>query len=164
MRKFLLTAVATLAAISFNSCKTSEANYKAAYDITANKVKSRNDVDSTTYNKILAEKKEATAVVAGDSVRLITLRVNIVDDKPSDMKPYGVVVGEYKQVFNARSFRDRLKNENKPAYLVMDGSRMYYVIVHGFDTSAEASQYMKRLDKEVKMKIPIEHPWILARQ
>ena len=80
MRKFLLTAVAALAAISFNSCKTSEANYKAAYDITANKVKSRNDVDSTTYNKILAEKKEATAVVAGDSVRLITLRVNIVDD------------------------------------------------------------------------------------
>ena len=74
-----------------------------------------------------------------------------------------MVVGEYKQAFNARSFRDRLKKEEKPAYVVIDSEKVYYVIAHGFDTSAEAAAYIKRIDKEVKMRIPIEKPWILAR-
>ena len=163
MRNFFIMALATFAALTFNSCKTTEANYKAAYDITKNRVKAKDGIDSVTFSKIEAEKTEATAVVAGDSVRLITHHVNIVDDSPSALKRYGVVVGEYKQVFNARSFRNRLKSEKEPAYVVMDAARKYYVIAHGFDTSIEASDYLKRLDKEVKMKIPIERPWTLAR-
>lgn len=163
MKKFMIFAAAMSFALTFFSCKTSEANYRAAYDITSQHVRAREAVDSATYGKILAEKHEATAVVAGDSVRLVTHRVNIVDDEYSTMKRYGVVVGEYKQAFNARSFRDRLKGEGKPAYVVIDPQKLYYVIVHGFDTSAEAAAYLKRLDKEVKMRIPIETPWILAR-
>lgn len=162
MKRIFVYMLAACFATLLYSCKTSEANYRAAYDITREHVRARNAVDSTTYDKIEAEKREATAVVAGDSVRLVTHRVNIVDDSYSTLKRYGVVVGEYKQTFNARSFRDRLKNEGKPAYVVIDSEKTYYVIVHGFDTSAEAASYLKRLDKEVKMRIPIEKPWIIA--
>ena len=161
-RVFIYTLAACLATLLY-SCRTSEANYRAAYDVTAQHVKAREAVDSATYHHIQAEKRQATAVVAGDSVRLVTHRVNIVDDPVSTLKRYGVVVGEYKQAFNARSFRDRLKNEGKPAYVVLNAEKTYYVIVHGFDTSAEAAAYLKRVDKEVKMRIPIEQPWILAR-
>lgn len=163
MKKILFIAVAIAAAISFNSCKTNEKNYKAAYDIAVNKKKAMDGVDSVTYGKILAEKKQATAIVAGDSVRLVTEYVNMVDDSPSLMKKYNVVVGEYKQIFNARSFRDRLKAEKKPAYVVMDAKHMYFVVVEGFDTSAEAAEYLKNIRKTVKMRIPIENPWILKR-
>ncbi|MGN1246039.1 MAG: SPOR domain-containing protein [Muribaculaceae bacterium] len=163
MKRIVVYVMAACFAALLYSCKTSEENYRAAYDITREHVRARNAVDSTTYDKIQAEKREATAVVAGDSVRLVKHRVNIVDDPYSTLKRYGVVVGEYKQAFNARSFRDRLKKEDKPAYVVIDTEKTYYVIVHGFDTSAEAASYMKRLKDEVKMRIPIEKPWILAR-
>lgn len=163
MKKLIFIVVAIVTAISFNSCKTSEANYKAAYDIAKSKHKAMEGVDSTTYSKIEAEKTRNTAVVAGDSVRMIRSYVNIVDDDHSVMKKFGVVVGEYKQVFNARSFRDRLKSEGKPAYVVVDPQRMHYVIVSGFDTSTEAAEYLKNVRKNVKMRIPIEQPWILAR-
>ncbi len=123
----------------------------------------RDGVDAETYARIEAEKERNTAVVAGDSLRLITDRVNIVDDEPSTMKPYGVVIGEYKQLFNARSFRDRLKKEGQPAYVVMNGERMYFVVARGFDTSVEAAEFLKDVRNKIKMKIPIEKPWILAR-
>ncbi len=163
MKKILFIIVAIVAAVSFNSCKTSEKNYKAAYDITMHKKKAMEEVDSVTYSKILAEKKQATAIVDGDSVRLITEYVNIVDDSPSLMKKYNVIVGEYKQIFNARSFRDRLKAEKKPAYVVMDAKRVYYVVAQGFDTSDEAAKFLHDIHKTVKMHIPIENPWILKR-
>ena len=163
MKQIFAYALVACLATLLHSCKTSEANYRAAYDVTVQHVKAREAVDSSTYDRIQAEKREATAVVAGDSVRLVTHRVNIVDDPISSLKRYGVVVGEYRQAFNARSFPDRLKNEGKPTYVVINAEKTYYVIVHGFDTSAEAAAYLKRIDKEVKMRIPIERPWILAR-
>ncbi len=163
MKRIAIYALAAFFALALYSCKTSEENYRAAYDITREHIRARETADSATVEKIRAEKREATAIVAGDSVRLITHRVNIVDDPYSTLKRYGVVVGEYKQAFNARSFRDRLKKEEKPAYVVIDSEKVYYVIAHGFDTSAEAAAYIKRIDKEVKMRIPIEKPWILAR-
>lgn len=145
------------------SCKSSEANYRVAYEKAKANMIERDGVDAETYARIVAEKKSNTAVVAGDSLRLITDRVNIVDDEPATMKPYGVVVGEYKQLFNARSFRDRLKKEGLPAYVVMNGERMYFVVAHGFDTSVDAAVFLKDVRSKIKMKIPIEKPWILAR-
>lgn len=163
MKKTAFIVVAMIMALSFNSCKTSEKNYKAAYDITMNKKRAMEETDSETYGKILAEKNQATAIVNGDSVKLVTEYVNMVDDSPKLLKKYNVVVGEYKQIFNARSFRDRLKAENKQSYVVMDAKRMYFVVAEGFDTSSEAAEYLKNIHKNVKMRIPIENPWILKR-
>lgn len=161
MRNVILSALAVVIALSVSSCKTSEANYRTAYEIAKNKHNAGEAVDEETSRRILQEQTRNTAIVAGDSVRLVKIRVNAVDDESSVVKPFGVVVGEYKQPFNARSFRDRLKQEGKPAYVVMDGDRVYYVVVRGFDTSPEAAEYLRRVRDDVQMHIPIEKPWIL---
>lgn len=163
MNKYIYLFIAGIIAISFCSCKTNEKNYKAAYDITMNKKKNSEGIDSVTYSKIVNEKKQSTAIIAGDSVRLITEHVNIVDDSVKMLKKYNVIVGEYKQIFNARSFRQRLRQENKPAYVIINAKRTYYVVAHGFDSPNEASEYLKNIKNEVKMHIPIESPWILKR-
>lgn len=163
MRRTLFAAAIVTMILSLGSCKTSEKNYKAAYDIAKAKREATEGVDRETYSKILAERTSNTAVVAGDSVRLVRMRVNPVDDERDVIKPYGVVVGEYKQPFNARSFRDRLRQEDKPAYVVMDRDRNYYVIARGFDTSPEAAEYLRRVRDDVQMRLPIEKPWILAK-
>lgn len=161
MKKILFAIVVLMVGLSFTSCKTSEANYRAAYEIAKSKHNADEGVDRDTYDKIVAEQTSNTAVVLGDSVRLVQMHVSVVDDDQELQHPYGVVVGEYKQPFNARSFRDRLKQEEKPAYVVMDGERVYYVIVRAFDTSPEAAEYLRRVRDDVQMRIPIEKPWIL---
>lgn len=161
MKKYFFVFILLIVGLSFTSCKTSEANYRAAYQIAKNKHNAEEGVDRDTYDKIVAEQTSNTAVVSGDSVRLVQMHVNVVDDDEQLQRPYGVVVGEYKQPFNARSFRDRLKQEDKPAYVVMDGERVYYVIARAFDTSREAAEYLRRVRDDVQMRIPIEKPWIL---
>ncbi len=160
MKKYLSILVFACIMLLVTSCKSSESNYRMAYEKA--KAAMNDGVSAETTARIETEKKSNTAVIAGDSLRLITDRVNIVDDKSAVMKPFGVVVGEYKQLFNARSFRDRLKKEGQPAYVVMNGERMYFVVAHGFDTSVEAAEFLKNVRAKVKMKIPIEKPWILA--
>lgn len=159
---FILQALVVVALAGFTSCKSNEANYRAAYDITRERQREMAGVDEGTYTRIEAERTANTAVIMGDSVRMITAYVDIVDGTRADIKPYNVVVGEYKQLFNARSFRNRLVNNGHGSYVVKDSENVYYVVVEGFETSIDAAEFLGRVYEEVKIKIPIEKPWILS--
>lgn len=161
---FILQAlvVVVVALSGFTSCKSNEANYRAAYDITRERQREMAGVDENTYARIEAERTANTAVVMGDSVRMVTTYVDIVDGTRADIKPYNVVVGEYRQLFNARSFRNRLINNGHGSYVVKDPESTYYVVVEGFDTAPEAAEYLKNISTKVAIKIPIAKPWILT--
>lgn len=159
----IILFVSLAALVGMAACKSSEANYRAAYDVTKARQLEMKGVDEATYARIEAERTANTAVIDGDSVRMVTNRVNMVDGAQAGVKPYGVVVGEYKQLFNARSFRDRLKKEGHDSYVVKDSDSNHYVIVEGFDTPQEAAAFLKEIGTRVKMRIPIEKPWILAQ-
>ena len=143
---FILQALVVVALSGFTSCKSNEANYRAAYDITRERQREMAGVDEGTYTRIEAERTANTAVIMGDSVRMITTYVDIVDGTRADIKLYNVVVGEYKQLFNARSFRNRLVNNGHGSYVVKDSENVYYVVVEGFDTAPEAAEYLKMLN------------------
>lgn len=162
MKQITLIAIAAIAAAAtFTSCKSSEANYRAAYDTTIQRQREKEGVDSATYARIEAERTANTAMISGDSVRMVSDRVNIVDGTTSDLKPYGVVVGEYKQLFNARSFRNRLKGKGHPAYVVKNSESTYYVIAKGLDTAPEAAACLATISQTLGIRIPIPKPWIL---
>lgn len=156
----LIIAGTLLFSISFVSCKTTEKNYKNAYDIAVQK--SKDGIDEDTYNKIKNESKAPFTVIGSDSVRMKTEFVRINGDNPSELKKFGIVVGQFKQIFNAKSFRDRLRDKKYPAYIVENRESLYYVIVHGFDTETEAAAYLKNIKKNVPFRIPVEDPWILV--
>ncbi len=163
MKHVITITLLSIAAIcGFTSCKSSEANYRAAYDTTIARQREKEGVDSATYARIEAERTANTTMISGDSVRMVTDRVNIVDGTLSDLKPYGVVVGEYKQLFNARSFRNRLKGKGHPSYVVKNSESTYYVIAKGFDTAPEAAAYLDTVARTLEIRIPIPKPWILA--
>ncbi len=162
MKNYLVLLFVAAAVAGMTSCKSNEANYRAAYDRTVERQREMEGVDEATFARIEAERTANTAVVGGDSVRMVVNRVNIVDAATADLKPYGVVVGEYKQLFNARSFRDRLKKEGHQSYVVKDSESNYYVIAEGFDSPVEAADFMKDIPNRIKMKIPIPKPWILS--
>ncbi|MCH4156444.1 MAG: hypothetical protein LKF31_09085 [Muribaculaceae bacterium] len=165
MKKNLFIILAAVMAILVSACGTNEKNYRAAYDKAKAHQTKEEDIGDEFVNNVKREEHIATAIIGNDTVRLIHERVNIVDGKPQQVKLFNVIIGEFKQVFNARSYRDRLKAEGDSAYVLMSmKSRMYYVASAGFNASNEAADYVNHITDHVKILISTERPWILARQ
>ena len=152
-----------LIAVTFTACKTSEANYKAAYDKA--KERTRENMGAEVYEKYQSERVRSTEVVNGDSVRVITEYFNIVDGNAADTKKYSVVVAEFDQIINARSYRDRLKaKEGFESYVVYTNkNKKYLVVVQGYDEKGQAAAFIKNISQYMKMKVLVPRPYILKR-
>lgn len=160
---YLIGSIVFMMLLSAASCKTTEENYKAAYDIAVKKQESGAGRDVSSFisrERRLNEYKQ----VGTDSVRIVIEHVSIVDGPVNNAEKYGVVVGEFKQVFNARSYRDRINNaENTPetpAFVVMNAMKQYYVIYRSFDTKTGAAAFMKNKGN-FKINTQTDEVWIL---
>ncbi len=160
---YLIGSIVFMMLLSAASCKTTEENYKAAYDIAVKKQESGAGRDVSSYisrERRLNEYKQ----VGTDSVRIVIEHVSVVDGPVNNAEKYGVVVGEFKQVFNARSYRDRINNaENSletPAFVVMNAMKQYYVIYRSFDTKTGATAFMKNKGN-FKINTQTDEVWIL---
>ena len=145
------------------SCHSNEQNYKLAYDKAMEKYRDQLGVEE--FERIQAEKHRATAVVNGDSVRVVAMHTNVFGDSVSVAKRYGVVVAQFKQKFNATTMRDRLrKEEGYPSYVLFGGpEKKYFVIVKGFDELDVAAAFLKTIDTHVRIKVLEPVPWIIER-
>ena len=156
-----------LLAIAFStllwSCHSTEANYKASYDIAV--AQSRTGEKGEQYLHDLQVRQQNNFVVDGDSIRLIRHYFNIVDDKPEIIKDYNVVVAEFQQKFNAQSYRDRLrKEEGKESYVVyIAKTRTYCVVAQGFDDLSVAATFANNPEKYMKLKVLVPRAWVLVR-
>lgn len=158
-----IAVMAMMLCIAMASCHSTEANYKQAYDKAM--AKHKEGVGTEAYEKIQAERVKYTHVINGDSVRMVRIYANVADDTATVGRRYNVIVGEFKQMFNAQSYRNRLKQEEGfPSYLLYGGpEKKYYVAIKGFDEKDVAAAFLKDLDKKVKMQILEPLPWILER-
>lgn len=159
--KIILTTI--IAALALAACHTTEENYRRSYDIAVNKT--RTGTGAGDYEAAQIERMRNTAEVDGDSVRVISRHFNVVDDSADVVMRYSVVVGEFKQKFNAMSFRDRLRAERQPSYVVFTGGedRLYLVVAHGYNSLDLAAAYIRILDKQTTIKPTVPKPWVLER-
>lgn len=148
---------------AFTACHTNEENYKKAYDLAM--AKAKESVGAEEYEKVKAEQRRFTTVINGDSVRMIRKYCNIVDGKPDEVQRYSIIVAEFKQITNAKSYRDRLReNDGLASYVVYNSNdKTYCVVAQGFPTKEEAAQFIKEMPRRVKTKIMLDLPWILDR-
>ena len=161
--KHLYFILVILTALTFVSCKTTEKNYRTAYEVA--KANDRNKLDSETEKKIEAEKFGQETKIAGDSINIKTEYVQRVEIDPGEdveIPEYNVAVGYFKQVFNARMFKKRLISKSVGAYILLDTQKQYYVIAKGFNAPEEAAGYIKNIDKNIPFKLPLE-PFILIK-
>ena len=150
-------------ALPLTACYTTEENYKAAYDKA--KERTRENMGGTIYDMSQAERVRATEIINGDSVRLLRSYFNVVDDKYENTKKFGVVVAEFDQILNARSYRDRLKqNEGFQSYVVFaNREKKYCVVAQAFDEKEPAALFLRNIKKHMKMKVLVPRPYILQR-
>ena len=150
-------------ALLLTACYTTEENYKAAYDKA--KERTRENMGGTIYDMSQAERVRATEIINGDSVRLLRSYFNVVDDKYENTKKFGVVVAEFDQILNARSYRDRLKqNEGFQSYVVYTNrEKKYCVVAQAYDEKAPAALFIRNIKQHMKMKVLVPRPYILQR-
>lgn len=150
-------------ALLLTACYTTEENYKAAYDKA--KERTRENMGGTIYDMSQAERVRATEIINGDSVRLLRSYFNVVDDKYENTKKFGVVVAEFDQLLNARSYRDRLKqNEGFRSYVVFaNREKKYCVVAQAYDEKEPAALFIRNIKQHMKMKVLVPRPYILQR-
>ncbi len=156
----LLAVVAALA----TGCHSNEKNYREAYEKAVEHRKT--GIGAETYAKIEAERQRYTHVINGDSVRMVYVNANVAIDSTDVPSRYNVVVATFSQRINAKSYRDRLREECGFAgsYVLFGGpDKQYYVVLEGYEDKEAAAAMLRGLDKKVKIKILEPLPWILVK-
>lgn len=149
----------------FASCKTTEANYRAAYEKTIAARDSSESIDDTIYGKERRQKKTNTVESAHGSVEVTTQMVKVTKNgggTPENLRRYNVVAGQFKQQFNAISLRNRLADSGYPGAFVVETAEPYYYIVTGsYGSIDEASEALNKLKAASPQGVREPCPFIL---
>ncbi len=162
--RFFLSVLCIAMLLAASGCKTTEANYRAAYEVAKEKSAEKSPVEGTIYDQMRREAIDSRLIVKGDSLPMLTVQVATVPQysTPETVKQYSVVVNQFKQVFNAKSQVARLRESGYPgALLVVTAEPLYYVVAESVATPDDAAAAFKKVmdDKNIVMKSPF--PWIL---
>ena len=160
---YIIVAV-MVATVMMTSCHSSEKNYREAYEKAVERRKT--GIGAETYAKIEAERQRYTHVINGDSVRMVYVNANVAIDSTDAVSPFNVVVATFSQRINAKSYRDRLREECgfKGSYVLFGGpDRQYYVVLQGYDNSGDAAAMLNGIDERVCLKVLEPLPWILCK-
>ncbi len=165
MKSTLYIIVAfVLASMVMTSCHSSEENYREAYEKAMER--RQTGIGAETYAKIEAERQRYTHVINGDSVRMVYVNANVAIDSTDVAHDFNVIVATFTQRINAKSYRDRLREECglTGSYVLFGGKdKQYFVVAQGFDNSGDAAAMLHDLDKRVCIKILEPLPWILKK-
>lgn len=166
MRKVITAMLAVMLAGVFFSCKTNQANMNDAY---TKAMEGRTDddlgLDETIYSKERKQMKHGSMNVDGTEVPVSSQWVRVTENGggiKESLKRYNVVVGQFKQIFNARSMRERLVDGGYPgAFVVETGEPYYFVVAASFADASAAVEMLSHVgaDPSLKMKSPL--PFIL---
>ncbi len=165
MKKLLATIIAIGSIALFYSCKTTEANYRAAYERTIANRDSANGYESAIYGRGRSIGSQII-VGSGDTIESRSNRVTITPNGGGEnitLRHYNVVVGQFKQVFNARSMRKRLVDAGYTDALVVQTSEpYYYVILSTHEVRQKAVEALQAIPEDFPVKLREPLPFILS--
>ncbi|MDE5608603.1 MAG: hypothetical protein K2I64_06695 [Muribaculaceae bacterium] len=144
-------------------CRTTEANYRAAYEKAKAHRDSWNGIDGTVYDEIRRQSRPSTVMAAGVEIPAVTVRVKAVDGQ-SDEPLAGryVVAAQFKQLFNARSLCRRLRDAGyDDACLLVTAEPLYYVAVGAPASDQELADIFLRLKSESPVALSDPYPMLL---
>ena len=159
-----VTAMLLVLASMLPSCKTSEDNYRKAYQAAVEK---QNEAYTGEEVSLMArEEAIPRTLFRGDSIPMKGLHVNTVKlDPPVEVaRRYNVVVACFKQQFNAKSVLSRLREAGYPdGRLLIDRDQTYYVAPVSTDSLAEAVDALRRFQSSSPVPVRSPFPYILRK-
>ena len=161
--KLIIPALAVAAA--FTGCRTTEANYRAAYEKTMQARAEQDSLESTVYGRERRNMQSRTIDTPSGPVQVVARLVRVTDGGgglPESLRRYNVVVGQFKQLFNAKSLRNRLADGGYPgAFVVETGEPYYYIVLASYSDAAEAQKEMERFAASGTLAMKEPCPFIL---
>lgn len=146
-------------------CKTTEANYRAAYEKAMEARAERDSLENTIYGRERRMQQPRVVNTPSGDVQVTAQLVKVTKDGggiPQNLHCYNVVVGQFKQLFNAKSMRERLVDMGySKAFVVETGEPYYYVVLTSYGDAADAQRSLDafRAADVLPMKEPC--PFIL---
>ncbi len=160
MKKVLfIIAIAFLTVIG---CKPTEENYRAAYEKAREKQSETGD--SLTTAQFRQSQQPRLMSVGADTLPVMTFYIGRDADfgNKDSIRKYCVVVGRFKQVFNARSMAERLVAGGfNEAFVVHDAQGYYYVACNSTDLPDEAGRLLEKVKKDGSVVLHPPYPYIL---
>ena len=158
-------AAAMLAGMA--SCRTTEKNYRDAYEKALQKTEENSVVDGTIYDKMRREAINSRIVdsASGDTIPMITMSVSCVKgvSVPDSVGRYSVVVAQFKQVFNAKSMMRRLRQQGyATATVVQTAEPLYYVLAATCATPEEAAEAYRDIIRRKPVAPKTPYPCLFA--
>lgn len=166
-RKSVALLGVVLLLLSASSCKTTQANMYDAYAkaIEGEKAKNQEDGDLPGNTKQMGH--STVMLNDKDSIDVTSKYLYITKDGggiKENIRRYNVVVGQFKQLFNAKSMRERLADDGYPGCFVAESTEpYYYVIVRGYDSINEAADMLRKVEKDKKFNFKKPLPFIITR-
>lgn len=110
--------------------------------------------------------RTSVLVAGGDTVAVRVMPVNATsaDDGSSATIPaaYGVVAGQFKTLFNARSLCKRLQDSGYGAASIVNTSEPYYYVVASWhDDGAAAAAALRALEQDAPVALRDPLPFVL---
>lgn len=149
-------------AITLNACKTTEANYRDAYEKAM--AKQTDTGDSLTTSQLRQAQSPRLQMIAGDTLPVMTFAIskNVDGGSSEGIKKYCIVVGRFKQVFNARSMCERLAASGYPeACVVHDSMNYYFVIATSTNNPVEVKTMHSRCTEDSALVLRDPYPYVL---
>ena len=153
----LTAGLLLLGALALGGCKTTEANYKAAYDATraaqARAAAEEDEaLDDNTRRMLAKDRRNAHSLIvaAGDTLEVTTLPVKLVPECSAGLKQtprYSVVLNAFAMLFNAKAMQQRLIDAGfTGAYVFQTARPDYYVCPGGSDNADEIPAILRRVE------------------
>lgn len=155
--------VGVVAAIVLDGCGTNEENYKKAYDKA--KETGGRSMEGTIYNRIRERSRMEKIVSDGDTVNVVVEYVTAAKDAGftvESLRRYNAVVGQFKQLFHAKSMRNRMAEGGYgDAIIVATGEPLYYVVALSSQSLGDVRSAADSLRKSSPVKLREGFPFIL---
>lgn len=165
MKKIAYLLVIT-AAIGICSCRTTEANYRAAYEAAREKQTETGDSLTTA---MLRQSQEPQMMSFNENGKRYTFGVltmpvakKVDAGNAEGLRRFSVCVGRFKQVFNAKSLCERLVADGyAEACVVHDRQNYYYVIATSTTSPAQAQELLDQVKSDKRLSFQKSFPYIL---
>lgn len=154
--------------MALTGCKTTEKNYRAAYERTVNSDNEYNvtDFDKTIYGRHRNAVRDAKARTSDN--RMVDTKVIVVavteggGGIPEWLKRYSVCVGAFKQLFNAKSLQSRLADAGYPrTFIVHNAEPYYYILIDSSDNLDKMNELAEKYKANPALPLKEGMPFIL---
>lgn len=141
MRKLIALSLLTLLAAT--SCRTTEANYRAAYEATkASQAATLSDdgLDENTRRLLNLNNKQHQyiQIVGSDTLNITNVFATLEEGPMTSAPEFAVVANAFSQIFNAKALLKRLQDAGfANAYIFKSATPDYYVAAGGSDNVAD---------------------------